>query len=76
MTKPSRRASNGRLVPLAETTPVALKQARESLLKGASAPPARHAFASPAWIARTADTIAVDALAQAEPTWYVAPPKP
>jgi hypothetical protein len=76
MTKPSRRASNGRLTPLGETTPVALKHARERRLKGASVPPARQALTSPAWIARTADTIAVAALAQAEPTWYVAPPKP
>ena len=68
MTKPSRRASNGRETPLGEIAPIFSKHARDSGVSGASAAPVTTASASPCWIIRSAVPIAWLPAAHAETT--------
>ena len=68
ITKPSRRASNGREVPVGESACSALKQANPNSVRVASAPPQTAASASPYWIIRSAKPSACPPLAQADTT--------
>ena len=54
ITKPSRRASNGREMPLLDSASSAPKAARASGVSPASEPPATTASASPVWSMRSA----------------------
>ena len=66
MTKPSRRASKGREIPVGEVASSAAKAARASGVSAASEPPVTTASASPAWTMRTAAPMACAPAAQAE----------
>ncbi len=68
ITKPSRRASNGREMPASDIASSAPKAAVASGVSAASEPPVTTASASPDWIARTAAPIAWAPAAQAETT--------
>jgi hypothetical protein len=68
ITKPSRRASNGREMPVWERASRALNAARASGVKPASEPPATTASASPACSMRSAPPIACAPEAHAELT--------
>ena len=57
ITKPSRRASNGREMPVSDTASSAAKAAFESGVSAASEPPVTTASASPASIMRAAAPI-------------------
>jgi hypothetical protein len=66
MTKPSRRTSNGRLIPLSDSASSALKAARASGTRPASLPPVTTASAAPDWISLADSPIACDPAAQAD----------
>ena len=68
ITKPSRRASNGREIPLVEVASIAAKAALASDVRAASEPPTIAASASPAWIMRIPAPIAWAPAAHAETT--------
>ena len=68
MTKPSRRASKGRLIPVCDSACIELKQANPKSVSVASAPPHTTASASPYWIMRSAEPMAWAPLAQADTT--------
>ena len=68
MTKPSRRASNGREMPVGDSASSAAKAARASGVSAASEPPVTTASASPYWIMRAASPIACAPAAQADTT--------
>ena len=68
ITKPSRRASNGREMPVGESACIELKQAKPKSVSVASAPPETTASASPYWIMRSAEPMAWAPLAQADTT--------
>ena len=66
MTKPSRRASNGRDTPSRDSAPMRLKAAMHRPVSAASVPPQTTTSASPRWITRSASPIACEPVAQAE----------
>ena len=66
MTKPSRRASNGREMPVSESASSAANAAHDSGVSAASEPPVTTASASPAWIRRAEMPIACAPAEQAE----------
>ena len=68
MTKPSRRASKGRDIPLGEVASIAAKAALASGVSAASDPPTMAASASPAWIMRRPAPIAWAPAAHADTT--------
>ena len=76
MTKPSRRLSNGRDMPVGEIAPMRPNAARESGVSGASAAPVTIASASPCWIIRSAVPIAWLPAAHAETTLKTGPRSP
>ena len=68
MTKPSRRASNGREIPCGDSASIELKHAKQKSVSADSAPPQTTASASPYWIIRSAEPTAWAPLAQADTT--------
>ena len=76
MTKPSRRASNGRETPVGESALIEANAARASGVSDASAPPVMTASASPQRIIRWAMPIAWAPAAQAETTPKTGPRRP
>ena len=76
ITKPSRRASNGREVPVGDRACIALKQAKPNSVRVASEPPATAASASPYWIIRSAEPSACAPPEQAETMPYIWPCSP
>ena len=76
MTKPSRRASKGREMPLSDSASRAANAALESGVSAASEPPVTTASAAPDWI-RAADVpIACAPAAQADTMPYEWPRRP
>ena len=76
MTKPSRRRSNGRDIPVGDSACSALKQAKPNAVSVASAPPTTTASASPYWIMRRAEPTACPPLEQADTIPYIWPCRP
>ncbi len=66
ITKPSRRASNGREMPLSDSASSAAKAAFESGVSAASEPPVTTASARPDWIRPAELPIACAPAAQAD----------
>ena len=66
ITKPSRRASKGREMPLSDSASRAAKAAFDSGVSAASEPPVTTASAAPDWIRLAAVPIACAPAAQAE----------
>jgi hypothetical protein len=73
ITKPSRRASKGREMPVSESASRAAKAALASGVSAASEPPVTTASASPAWIMRADAPIAWAPAAQADRIEYECP---
>ena len=69
ITNPSRRASNGREMPVGDSACMFSKHANANFVNAASVPPQTTASASPYWIIRSAEPSACAPDAQADPTW-------
>ena len=76
MTKPSRRRSNGREMPVSDRASSEAKAARDSGVSAASPPPVTTASASPDWTRRMAVPIAFAPAAHADTTPKVGPSSP
>ena len=76
MTKPSRRRSNGREMPVSDSASSEANAARDSGVSAASPPPVTTASASPCWIIRVAAPIEFAPAAQADTTPKVWPSSP
>ena len=76
ITNPSRRASNGREIPVGDSACIELKLPNPNGVSVASAPPTTTASASSYWIIRSAQPIACAPLEHAETTLYIWPLSP